>query len=393
MRLLMVGPWRADSMRRQIDWAVESGIEVMAADLRPYDQYRFPAAARRAALLPAQSYAIRRTVLNGQSWPSVMIGALRLRALARVFQPHVIHSYMIGYYTDVCLQAQANPLVVSAWGWLNEMAAGRESPQERQRLRKLRSGAHTLVVDNPNLFGALARMALDPLQVVYAPMGVDSGLFHPGYEETAAGWRFVLDIPPEATVLLSPRGWSATYGQQHIMEAFAQAHRQLDGPLVLVLRGLGRMKRPERLAQEVHDLGVRLGVGHAIRWIPTVPFEDLPGVYALADIVVNYPCRDAFPSTLLEAAACSRPVITSALPAYRNTFIEHFCRLVEPENPAALADAIVEVAHAKRALWAARADEARGVVLAEYEEGLQKQRLIALYRAIAEEQAARGKRD
>lgn len=196
----------------------------------------------------------------------------------------------------------------------------------------------------------------------------------------------MLDIPYDATVLLSPRGWSKTYGQEYIVAAFAQAYRRLDLPLALVLLGVGRMKRPETLAQEVLNLGAGLGIAHAIRWIPQAPFEDMPGVYALADIVVNYPRSDAFPSTLLEAAACARPVITSDLPPYRNTFVERFCRLVEPENPAALAEAMVEliVAHGT-AGWATRVEQARQVVLAEHEERIQKARLIALYEAIAAE--------
>jgi glycosyltransferase involved in cell wall biosynthesis len=167
------------------------------------------------------------------------------------------------------------------------------------------------------------------------------------------------------------------------MEAFARAYRHADKPLVLVLRGVGRMKRPERLAQEVHDLGVSLGVGHAIRWIPTVPFEDLPGIYALSDIVVNYPRRDSFPSTLLEAAACARPIITSDLPAYRNTFIERCCRLVEPENPAALADALTAMAAGGPASWTANVRQARQEVLADYDETALKQRLMALYSQIS----------
>jgi glycosyltransferase involved in cell wall biosynthesis len=110
----------------------------------------------------------------------------------------------------------------------------------------------------------------------------------------------------------------------------------------------------------------------------------MPGVYALADIVVNYPSSDAFPSTLLEAAACARPVITSAITAYRNTFVEQFCQMVEPENPARLADAIVQIAQTDRARAVARAQQAREAVLAEHEESIQKQRLMALYHQIAQ---------
>ena len=115
--------------------------------------------------------------------------------------------------------------------------------------------------------------------------------------------------------------------------------------------------------------------------------QDMPGLYALADVVINYPSTDALASTLVEAAACARPVITSDLPAYRNTFVEECFRLVEPENPDALAEAIVDVVGSASTVWPARTQKTRDVVLGEYDETVQKQRLMALYREITGEES------
>jgi glycosyltransferase involved in cell wall biosynthesis len=155
--------------------------------------------------------------------------------------------------------------------------------------------------------------------------------------------------------------------------------------LILVFRGVARIKRPEALARQVLDLGASLGVGHAVRWIPDVPYPDLPGIYNLADIVLNYPLADAFPSTLLEAAACARPIITSDLPAYRNTFIERCCTLVTPGDPTALANAIASVVNAGPAAWSVAAQQSRACVLAEHAEAAQRAQLLALYRQAAKE--------
>lgn len=386
MRVLMVGPWRMTAMRRHIDWALESGVEVCIADWRTPPEAILPVGLRLTDLLPQQVVTCKQTKAHRKSQLISEVAALRLRRAAQAFQPDLIHTYMLTQYADACLRAGMRPLVVSVWGYLNGLLQGMPTAANRRWLHRLRQGAHTLLVENPNLLNALGEWPVQPLQVGCFPIGVDGSLFHPDYHEKRAAWRFVLDIPDDATVLLSPRGWSKTYGQEHIMAAFAQVYQRLNMPLVLVFLGVGRMRRPEALAQEVLNLGASLGVGHAIRWIPQAPFEDMPGVYALADIVVNYPRSDAFPSTLLEAAACARPVITSDLPAYRNTFVEQFCRLVEPENPAALAEAIVElIAAHDTAGWATRVEQARRAVLAEHEERIQKARLIALYEAIAAE--------
>ena len=359
MRLLMVGPWWAVAMRRHIDWAVETGIEVCVADFRRPPKSSCPRVFSLLALLPRRTKPIHQPETHKKSQRAHEIAALRLQDIAATFQPHLVHSYMLDRYTDLCLAAGLRPLVVSAWGFLNTLMAEGPTPKDRRWIHRLRRGADALLVENPNLLDDLAELAGPSLRLECIPIGVDGSLFHPGYQEKSEAWRFVLDIPPDATVVLSPRGWSQLYGQHHIMRAFAQASRQLDRPLVLVFMGIGRKRRPEVYAQEVLDLGASLGMAHAIRWIPEVPYQDMPGVYALADVIINYPSTDAFPSTLLEAAACARPVITSHLPAYRNTFVEQCFRLVDPENPEALAEAIVELVGSGSASWRARAQSTR----------------------------------
>ena len=109
----------------------------------------------------------------------------------------------------------------------------------------------------------------------------------------------------------------------------------------------------------------------------------LPSLYALADVVINYPAGDAFPSTLVEAAACERTIISARLPSYAGTFIEEFCTLVEPQQPAALAEAIVEAVNRPPAANAEQLRRARQVVVAQYDERIAQDRLMTLYHELA----------
>ncbi len=384
MRVLMVGPWRAVAMRRHIDWAVEGGAQVCAVDFRSRRDQGRPASFDLAYLSTRQRAALAGARPNRRSQVASLRAALRLRALAARFQPDVIHSYMLGSYTDACLRAGLRPLAVSAWGFLNRWLTGDATAQDRRWLTRLGQGADVLLVESPNLQQAMmTQRRLAPLAIDCFSLGVDGGLFHPGYPEKAAAWRFALDIPAEAVVLLSPRGWSRQYGQLDIMRAFVQAYHRLEQPPVLVFMGMTRTKQPALLANEALNLAASRGLSHAMRWIPEAPHDDMPGVYSLADIVLNYPTTDAFPATLLEAAACGRPIITSDLPAYRRTFIERCCTLAPPGDPAALAEAIVALVRAGPAAWAAQAGPARQAVLAEHDEAAQKQRLWALYQRLA----------
>ena len=82
---------------------------------------------------------------------------------------------------------------------------------------------------------------------------------------------------------------------------------------------------------------------------------------------------------MVEAAACETPAITAFLPTYRDTFVETACTLVEPGNPAALAEAMVEVVNQPPAERAIRLAEARQIVEREYDDTVIKQRLWTLY--------------
>ncbi len=388
MRVLMVGPSKLIILQRQMQWALDSGIEIMAADLGRHNDFRLPPGIEQYNIWPKGAHHFSKLGRRRKSARAVLIGALRLRAIARRFKPDVIHSYALSYYTDMCIKAGLSPLIVTGSGFMNNWLT-KPTREDHDWLRRLQANAHTLLVQNANLLQILAERPHAPLRLELAPLGVDGNLFHPGYRDAAAGWRFALDIPDEATVLLSPRGWSKTYGQDYIMRAFATAYHQLNKLLVLVLVGLGRSKYYRQLGQEVHDLGVELGVGHALRWIPQVLHQDMPAIFALADIVINYPLHDAFATTLLEAAACERPVITCSLPAYRGTFAERYFRLVEPKSSTALADAIIEMVTNGTDVWRVNAPEARRIAVTEYAESDQRQKLLALYQQIAAESKRR----
>src|SRR5262249_53716026 len=125
-----------------------------------------------------------------------------------------------------------------------------------------------------------------------------------------------------------------------------------------------------------------LGIASAVRWMEGVPHENLPGVYAFVDAVLNHPSRDAFPVTFLEAAACERPVITCRLPAYEGTFAARFFHMVDPGDSVQLSEAIVGTLDHVPSQQAERLTEARKAVVQEYDEAVTMHRLLESYRSL-----------
>ncbi len=121
-------------------------------------------------------------------------------------------------------------------------------------------------------------------------------------------------------------------------------------------------------------------MNRAVRWIDPVPEERLPDVYALADVVVNFPRMDGLPVTFFEAAACARPVLSRRLPAYAGSFAERLFRMVDgdvDDLAAAMAEMVNDPAGAT-----ARVVEARRVVVEEFDEATARRKLLDSYRRL-----------
>jgi len=72
--------------------------------------------------------------------------------------------------------------------------------------------------------------------------------------------------------------------------------------------------------------------------------ENMPEVYSQAHVVVLPSHREGFPKTVIEASACSRPVITTDVPGCRDAISPDETGLLVPvKDPVALADAMIDL--------------------------------------------------
>jgi len=173
-------------------------------------------------------------------------------------------------------------------------------------------------------------------------------------DEAAAGrTRVVLegvssDFRPlradERKNVLGERRYVLTVGQHvgyknhsGVLRAFATAFRDCpDVHLVLVQR-LGDGKRA------LGGLADSLGIGHRVHFLHEVPLDDLVALYNGAIALCHPSLVEGFGNPLVEAMACGCPVVTSN----RSSMPEVTGRaalLVDPENPADIARALVRIA-------------------------------------------------
>ncbi|MGC8836936.1 MAG: glycosyltransferase family 4 protein [Anaerolineae bacterium] len=89
-------------------------------------------------------------------------------------------------------------------------------------------------------------------------------------------------------------------------------------------------------------LTTELGLEGWVHWLGTVPGEDLPALYNLADCFVFPSLYEGFGLPVLEAMACGTPVVCSNLASLPEVAGDA-ALLVDPREPAALARAILDM--------------------------------------------------
>lgn len=117
-----------------------------------------------------------------------------------------------------------------------------------------------------------------------------------------------------------------------------------------------------------------------IEWLGHI--DDMPALLASVDVVVLPSYREGLPKTLIEAAACALPLITTDVPGCREVVTNGVDGLLVPvRNSRALANAIARLQD-DRELSAQLGFAAREKVLREFDERIVIKRTIAVYQEL-----------
>lgn len=195
--------------------------------------------------------------------------------------------------------------------------------------------------------------------------GVDTQRFAPTEEPTGI---------PRVT-LVSRMIWSKGIGE--FVEA-AKILRKRGVEFEAVLVGDPDLENPQAIPAETlrrwHEDGFVKWYGHV---------DDVPSVWARSHVAVlpSY-YREGLPKTLLEAAACGRPLVATDAPGCREITIDGKTGILVPKHDAdAVADAIERLL-SNRQLRLDMGAAARAIVVNEFSEHVVIDRVLSLYRSM-----------
>ena len=200
------------------------------------------------------------------------------------------------------------------------------SPEQRIELESglLRDVDHVVATCTDEVF-ELRRLGLDTSRVSIVPCGVDTAVFTPRGPVAPTGERKRLLVLGRLV---------ERKGQEDAVRALPGVP---DAELVVVGGPAVAELDTDPEVQRLRAIADSLGVGDRLVFTGAVSRADVPGWIRSADVVLAVPWYEPFGITPLEAMACGRPVVATAVGGLVDTVADGVTGdLVPPRDPAAL---------------------------------------------------------
>ncbi|MEA5078565.1 MAG: glycosyltransferase [Anaerolineaceae bacterium] len=223
-------------------------------------------------------------------------------AVVAAFKPDVVHAGPIQKVASIAARARVKPLLAMSWG-SDLLMDARDSLHSNLLARFTLRKTTLLAADCFTVVKRASELGYHGPIVVF-PWGVDLQHFKPAASSTLReqlGWQ-------QEFVFLSNRTLEPLYGVEVIAWAFIQAC-QRNEHLRLLVYGKGSQEGMLKALFEKAGLIDRVHFGGFAN------LEQLPAIYASADVYLSASHSDGSSVSLMEALACARPVIVSDIPS------------------------------------------------------------------------------
>jgi glycosyltransferase involved in cell wall biosynthesis len=251
------------------------------------------------------------------------------------------HPYLSSFLAAKIAKRYSKPLVLTQHNtfieynniWdtaerLNDLVIGKQVLNEVDKI---------IVVSNATRNYILSLDA-DPEKIEVVHNGVDLDRFKP-ISEIKGEMRKKLSIPEDVIVVLTVRRLVYKNGIDTLLESAALVVKK-NPRLVFVVVGKG----PD--FEEVKERMAHLGIQRNFRLTGFVSDKDLPLYYNVADLfALPSKSGEGLPLVVLEAMACGLPVIATNVGGTSEVMSEDYGKLVPPNSPESLAEAVIEFSH------------------------------------------------
>lgn len=306
----------------------------------------------------------------------------RLRRLLREERIDVVHSHFVGVNAWYGALSRFHPTVITVMGGDILGEDWKPGPDIRERCLTpfaLRN-ADLITCWSNKLIPVVRRYTRPevPIEVIHG--GVELERFFPGPRPQYLLER--LGLPQTARVILSPRLMKPLYNLDTIASAAEQVCAAVpETYFVFAVLPAGKDDSYEVKVREILERGA---VKDRVRYVGSIPHDEMADYYRLADVTVSIPSSDGTPMSVLESMACETPVLVSRIPNYDAHYIEDqkTVMMADQTDPGAVATALIRLLQDPALAQGLAAEAKRRVVeSASYESQMAK--MNELYEKVA----------
>lgn len=304
-------------------------------------------------------------------------GAIRA---VRALRPDVLHAHQLLSPTTAAIASAplvGAPILLNphACGPIGDVGVLSSSAVGRWRLRVAIRRADGFVAINAPIRDELLSWGAEPSRIHPVPNGVDLERFRPPTLTERREAREALRVAVDRPLAVYTGRLAPEKGVDVLVGAWPRVLAAVPGARLLLV---GQGDERERLLASARALGV-------------LPFVELPGsgdaaqALRAADVAVLPSRTEGMPMALLEAMACGTPIVATAVGGSLEILRGgESGRLVPPDDPGSLADAIVNVFNDPAAA-AGRARAALALVTSRFSIDIVTDRLLELYLSLLRE--------
>lgn len=294
------------------------------------------------------------------------IGCLRSlrRAIAR-WNPDIVHAhYLTSYGLLGCLCGHRR-LVISAWG-SDVLVFPRGSIIRQAYVWFIGRQAALLTASSDYLGRALEFHAGRPVHIV--PFGVDFDAF--------SKMRRKSPFPAGSLVIGTIKTFEEIYGMETLVRAFIKLKQRRSLPHVkLLLIGEGSLRA------RMSSLLAAAALQDECLLPGRVPASEVAAWHQAIDVFVAPSLSESFGVSLVEAMACSRPIVASDIPAYREVLGDDDGGYFPPGDADRLAEMLEQIiASPEASIASGHAGYARARPRYNFEENTRQ--MVRLYEAV-----------
>ena len=306
----------------------------------------------------------------------------RLRRLLREEKIEVLHSHFVGVNAWYGALSRFHPAVITVMGGDILGEDWKPGPDIRERCLTpfaLRN-ADLITCWSNKLIPVVRRFTRPqvPIEVIHG--GVELERFSPGSRPQYLLER--LGLPQTARVILSPRLMKPLYNLDTIAAAAETVCAAVpETYFVFAVLPTGKDESYEAKVREIFERGA---AKDRIRYVDSIPHDEMADYYRLAEVTVSIPSSDGTPMSVLESMACGTRVLVSRIPNYDTHYIEDqkTVMMADQRDPGAVATALIRLLQ-DRALAERLAAEAKRRVVASASYESQMAKMNELYEKVS----------